>query len=312
MFLKLMRTACLLSVLAVVAVFSSSVLARELSVIVTSFPQYDLVSHITGDKASVHMLLKPGADAHSFEPTPQDIIAVQKSDLFVYNGGENDDWIEDLLEDYPSVNSFAFIKELPLLTEEEVPGMQKEKDGDHDDHEVEFDEHVFTSPKNDIKLLNSLCARIIALDPKNAEYYKKNCADYVTRFVELDKAFRQVVAESKSKTLIFADRFPFRYFCNDYGLTYFAAFKGCSDDSEVSPATLSFLVNKVKELHKNVILKIELTSIAPAQAVSEAANGVKIAIMNSGHNVSVEQLASHVSLADLYQSNILVLKEALN
>ncbi len=311
MFPKFIKVTYALLVLALGGFFPSSAFARNLSVVTASFPEYDLVSHITGNKATVRMLLKPGSDPHSFDPSHADINIIRKSDLFVYTGEENDDWVDDILEDYPSINSFAFAGEVPLLTEEEIPGMPKEKD--HDDHDdVDYDEHVFTSPKNDIKLLNALCARIIALDPQNAEYYKKNCADYAARFAELDKAFKQVVAESKSKTLIFADRFAFRYFCDDYGLTYFAAFKDCTDDYKVRRSTISFLADKVRELNKKVILKIELTSSAPAQDVAEKAGGVKIAVMNAGHNVTAEQLDAHVSLADLYQNNLKVLKEALN
>ena len=285
--------------------------AAKLSIVTTSFAQYDLTSHVTGDLANVSMLLKPGADAHSFEPTPADLIKIERSDLFVYNGGENDEWIDKLLSNYPTIKSFAFIKELPLLTEEDKEGMQKEDEEEHEaGDEVEYDEHVWTSPVNDIRLLNALCTKISAIDPQNAEIYRKNADKYIEQFKKLDKQFREIVNNAPSKVLIFADRFPFRYFCNEYGLDYFAAFKGCSDESEVSPATLRFLVNKVNQLKKKVILKIELTSTAPSDAVAEA-TGAKVMIMNSGHNISTEQLAAKTSLASLFSQNLQVLKAAL-
>ncbi len=286
--------------------------AEKISIVTTSFAQYDLTSHVTGDLADVSMLLKPGADAHSFEPTPADLIKIERSDLFVYNGGENDEWIDKLLSNYPAIRNFAFIKELPLLTEEDKEGMQKEEE--EEEHEagdkVEYDEHVWTSPVNDMRLLNALCNKISAIDPQHADIYRKNADRYIAQFKKLDRQIREIVKNSPSKVLIFADRFPFRYFCNEYGLDYFAAFKGCSDESEVSPATLRFLVNKVNQLKKKVILKIELTSTAPADAVSEA-TGAKIMIMNSGHNISTEQLAANVSLAELFSQDLQVLKAAL-
>ncbi|MDY6416277.1 MAG: metal ABC transporter substrate-binding protein [Succinivibrio dextrinosolvens] len=292
---------------------SQNVMAKELNIIATNFPQYDFVKNITKDKANVTMLLKIGAEAHSYEPTPKDLIAIEKSDLFVYNGGENDEWIENFLKDNLSkLNSFAFTKEVSLRAEEEVEGMQPEAEEEHEDGEEQgFDEHVWTSPKNDEVILNKLCEAIVKLDPENKDYYEKNASDYINRFKELDQKYSEVISTSKNKTLVFGDRFPLLYFAKDYGLNYYAAFKGCSNETEVSASTIKFLIDKAEQLKAPVIFKIELSSDNIASTIAESVNA-KVMTFNSGHNITVEEFKAGRTMADLFSDNIPALKEALN
>ena len=292
---------------------SQNVMAKELNIIATNFPQYDFVKNITKDKANVTMLLKIGAEAHSYEPTPKDLIAIEKSDLFVYNGGENDEWIENFLKDNLSkLNSFAFTKEVSLRAEEEVEGMQPEAEKEHEDGEEQgFDEHVWTSPKNDEVILNKLCEAIVKLDPENKDYYEKNASDYINRFKELDQKYSEVISTSKNKTLVFGDRFPLLYFAKDYGLNYYAAFKGCSNETEVSASTIKFLIDKAEQLKAPVIFKIELSSDNISSTIAESVNA-KVMTFNSGHNITVEEFKAGRTMADLFSDNIPALKEALN
>ena len=312
---KLLRVFALLGSL----MLSDCALAKELNIVTTNFPQYDFVNHIVKNKAKVIMLLKPGAQAHSFEPTPKDIISIQNSDLFVYNGGENDEWIEKLIKNSNNqIQHFSFVSSVNLREEETKEGMQsEEEDGDEHDHrhdsdeEVEYDEHVWTSPKNDIIILNKLCKKIISLDPDNAQFYMANTAEYIKEFVVLDKKFTKISDLSKNKLLIFADRFPLLYFVKDYNLDYYAAFKGCSSENEVSAATLKFLIDKTIQNNIKVIFKIELSSDQIANTVARQTNA-KVYTFNTGHNVTVEQLKNDVSVASLFESNIDYLIEALN
>lgn len=316
MFLSKFRTyAVLLSL--VLSLFSTAY-GKELNIVATGFPQYDLARHIVGENAKVKMLLKPGADSHSYEPTPNDIISIMNSDLFIFNGGENDEWIENLLKSSDrKIKYFAFTDKVKLREEEEKEGMEKEKgeadpESEHEsDHEeVEYDEHVWTSPLNDQNLIKLLAAEIIKLDPDNSDKYRENASLYISDFKQLDKEIRNIINDSNKKTLIFGDRFPLLYFVKDYSLDYFATFKGCSDDSEVSPATIKFLIDKAKKNKAKTILKIELTSDSIANTIAQAV-GANVAVFNTGHNVTKEQFENNVSLISLFRSNLPVLKKAL-
>lgn len=314
MFSRLIRAITLICAL----LLPNYTFAKELNIVTTSFPQYDFVNHIVKNKAKVTMLLKPGAQAHSFEPTPKDIIRIKSSDLFVFNGGENDEWIEKIIDNSNiQIQHFSFVSSVKLREEETKEGMQVENEENEDSHhhdsdeKTEFDEHVWTSPRNDILLLNKLCRKIVSLDPENAQFYMANTADYIKEFVELDKKFTEISKNAKNKLLIVADRFPLLYFVKDYNLDYYAAFKGCSSENEVSAATMKFLIDKTKQNNIKVIFKIELSSELIANTVA-AQTGAKVYTFNTGHNVTVDQLKNNVSLASLFRENIESLKEALN
>jgi len=311
---------------------------KKLRVVTTIFPQYDFVRQIAGDNVSLTMLLKPGEETHSYEPTPQDIIAIQNADLFIYVGGENDEWVEDILES-PEMEDVKRLRLVDcvgnILAEEHVEGMKEERGHSHEDEEEEshdeeehflhsaeeteeehnehvhtMDEHVWTSPGNAIDIVEHITEELCSLDSEHGQTYKDNAEAYETQLKELDTAFRDVVENAKNHTLLFGDRFPFRYFAAEYGLDYYAAFSGCASDTEPSAATMAFLINKVKEEHIPVVLKMELSNDNIANAIAEACD-VPVKVFYSSHNISAKQFEAGVTYLDLMKENVETLKEAL-
>ena len=315
--------------------------AHKLKIVTTNFAEYDFARQITGDKADVKMLLKPGAESHSYEPSPQDIKTIQDSDLFVYVGGDSDEWVGDILESMDKKpNTFKLMDAVDLMEEEVKEGMvhehhdddkdccdehkEHEHEHEHEEHadkheheheehadEPEMDEHVWTSPVNAIKIVEKMSAEIIKLDPNNADTYKKNTEEYIKKLQKLDGEFREVVKNGKRKEIVVGDRFPFLYFVKEYGIEYYAAFPGCSKDTDTNPATIAFLTEKVKEDNIPVVFHIELSNEQMSKAIAEA-TGAKSELLNAVHNISDEDFKKGVTYIDLMEHNVEVLKEALN
>lgn len=301
----------------------------KLKVVTTIFPQYDFVRQIAGDNVSLTMLLKPGEETHSYEPTPQDIIAIQNADLFIYVGGENDEWVEDILES-PEMKHVKCLRLVDcvsgVLEEEEVEGMQEERghhheeestlhsadetEEEHNAHVHTMDEHVWTSPRNAVDIVAHITDELCSLDSEHAQVYEQNANDYEAQLKELDVEFQEVVKNAQNHTILFGDRFPFRYFAAEYGLDYYAAFSGCASDTEPSAATMAFLINKVKEEKIPVVLKMELSNDNIANAIAETCD-VPVKVFYSSHNISAEQFAAGVTYLDLMKENVETLKEAL-
>ena len=307
---------------------------EKISVVATIFPQYDFVRQIAGDNVELKMLLKPGEETHSYEPTPQDIIAIQNSDLFIYVGGENDAWVEDILESMPDNGrkTLKLVDCVDTVEEEHVEGMKEERGHDHDeddadheedeaDHEEhgqeethsvhEIDEHVWTSPVNAVKIVEQIKEELCELDPENASVYEENAEAYVEQLKELDQEFQDVVDHSKRKLMIFGDRFPFRYFAEAYGLDYYAAFSGCASDTEPSAATMAFLINKVRDENIKTVLKMELSNENIAKAIAEATNA-DVKEFYSCHNLTAEQFENGETYLSLMEKNVETLREVLN
>ena len=307
---------------------------EKISVVATIFPQYDFVRQIAGDNVELKMLLKPGEETHSYEPTPQDIIAIQNSDLFIYVGGENDAWVEDILESMPDNGrkTLKLVDCVDTVEEEHVEGMKEERGHDHDeddaeheedeaDHEEhgqeethsvhEIDEHVWTSPLNAIKIVEQIKEELCEIDPENTSDYEENAEAYVAQLNELDREFQDVVDHSKRKLMIFGDRFPFRYFAEEYGLDYYAAFSGCASDTEPSAATMAFLINKVRDENIKTVLKMELSNENIAKAIAEATNA-DVKEFYSCHNLTAEQFADGETYLSLMEKNVETLREVLN
>lgn len=298
----------------------------KISVVTTIFPQYDFVRQIAGDRAEIRMLLKPGEESHSYEPTPQDIIAIQESDVFIYTGGENDVWVEDILSSMPESDRLTLrlmecvdtveeehvegMKESPGHTHHEEDGEGEEETGDaHSVHEI--DEHVWTSPVNASLIVEQIKGLLIEADPAGRTVYEENTKAYQEKLSELDGQFREVTENAKSNLLIFGDRFPFRYLADEYGLDYYAAFPGCAGDTEPSAATMVFLINKVKEEHVPYVLKMELSNADIANGVAEA-TGTEVKVFYSCHNLSAEDFENGETYLSMMQKNIETLKEVLN
>jgi len=272
------------------------------------FPSYDFVRAIAGDKVNLIMLLPPGSESHSYEPTPQDIIAIKNSNLFIYPGGENSDWVERILDSISNLSKSMIILNMidlvDAVKEEIVEGMEEEEE------EPAFDEHVWTSPKNAKAIAAAIADALCKLDSANADYFRQNVAAYSARLDELDASFKAVVDGAKRKTIIFGDRFPFRYMADAYGLNYFAAFPGCSTDSEPSAATVAFLINKVKSEKLPVIFHIELSNEKMADTISEA-TGAKKLLLHSCHNLTKNDFEKGITYLDIQKANVVNLKEAL-
>ena len=289
---------------------------NKINIVTTIFPTYDFVRQIAGENVNVTMLLKPGQESHSYEPTPKDILSIQNSDLFIYVGGENDVWVDEILNSMEN-NKPQTLKLLDItntLEEEIVEGMEDEHNHHHQhSHEDEktIDEHVWTSPKNSILIVKEINKILSEKDEKNSNIYNTNAENYIKSLENLDEKFRQVVDSSKRKTVLFGDRFPFIYFAKEYGINYYAAFSGCSTETEASPKTITFLINKVKEEQIPVVFTIEFSNGKIADTIVEATNTKKM-MLNSGHNLTKEQLESGVTYLSLMEENVEILREALN
>lgn len=279
--------------------------SNKLTIVTTNFPSYDFVRAIVKDNVEVKMLLKPGVETHDYEPTPKDIIDIKNSDLFVYIGGESDYWVDNILKDIDKDSN----KVIKLMDYVDLVEEDTEEDEHEHEEEDEYDEHIWTSPINAIKIIEGLRDKIISID--NNEEYLKNSNEYIDEIKKIDFEIRELVSNSKRKTLVFADRFPILYFVKEYGLSYYAAFPGCAHETEVSAKTLSFLIDKVKEESIPVVFHIELSNTKIADAISSETN-TKVLEYHTGHNISKSDFIHGVTYVDIMKNNIKVLKEALN
>lgn len=302
--------------------FASGVPARadgeKLNVVTTIFPQYDFVREIAGDKAELTMLLRPGAESHSFDPTPRDIKKIAAADIFIYVGGESDDWARRILDSLTpdareKIRIVSLMDLVDTVEEELVEGMREEaeENGEKSSDESEYDEHVWTSPKNARRITSELMEIICGLDKPNETFYRANAAGYMEKLDELDRTFEDIVGGAKRRTIIFGDRFPFRYFVDAYGLDYYAAFPGCSTETEASAATLAFLINKVKAENIPVVFYREFSNENMANAICEN-TGAKSLLLHSCHNITRDEFEGGRTYLELMAQNALNLREALN
>lgn len=302
--------------------------SKKLKIVVTTFPEYDWVREILGDRVKdvdLKLLQKNGTDLHSFQPSAQDIKDISNADIFVYVGGESDEWVEDVLKkkknkDLVAINLMDEMKD-SKKAEEVKEGMQPEKededegDGHHHENakEVEYDEHVWLSLKNATKLCKPIEQAIAKKDEKHADTYKKNLDAYTKKLENLDNKYAEAVKNAKVKTLIFGDRFPFRYMVDDYGLNYYAAFVGCSAESEASFETISFLSNKLNQLKIKHVLTIENSDHKIAKSVIKNADGTKrdIKTLDSLQSMKKGDIKKKTYLKTM-ENNLKVLQEVLN
>lgn len=279
------------------------------TIIATNFPAYDAARAVIGDTDTIEvkMLLTPGSDIHDFEPTPKDVKNIINSSLFIYVGGESDEWIDDILADInKDKTKLVRLMDLVNLKEEEIVEGMESADDDKED-----DEHIWTSPLNEIIIINYLKDEIIKIDPDNKDIYEENANKYINELYEIDNEIRNIVNNGKRKIIVFGDRFPLRYFADEYGLNYYAAFPGCSEQTEASAKTISFLINKVKTEDIPVVFKIELSNGKIAETIANETNA-KVLEFNSAHNISLKDFEAGVTYIDIMKNNIEVLREALN
>ena len=295
-----------------------SAASNKLNIVTTIFPAYDWVREILGDetdRAEITMLLDSGVDLHSYQPTVDDIVKISDCDLFLYVGGESDGWVDDALKNAPNKDR-KVIRLLDVLgdsakAEETVDGMQEEEH-DHEE-EAEYDEHIWLSLKNAQKLVAAISKALQESDPARKDTYAANAAAYAEKLSALDGEYRAAVDSGKYKTLLFGDRFPFRYLADDYGLDYYAAFPGCSAETEASFETVSFLAGKMDALGLPCVLTIEGTQHKIAETIVQntAQKNQQVLTMDSMQAVTANDAASGVSYLSIMEKNLSVLKEAL-
>ena len=312
---------------------ASSKDSKKLKIVTTIFPEYDWVRKILGDRekdVELTMLIDSGVDLHSYQPSTDDIVKISKCDIFIYVGGESDKWVDDALKqgsnkDRTVIDLFDVLGD-KLKEEEHKEGMQHEHEHDeehdhdesHEDHdhedEKETDEHVWLSLKNAVTLCEHICDKICEKDEANKDTYKTNTNSYVQALEKLDKQYKETVDSAKTKTLVFADRFPFRYLVDDYGLDYYAAFAGCSAESEASFETVVFLAKKIDELGLECIFQIEGSKGNIANTVKEntSSKDQQIVTLDSLQSVTKKQVDDGVTYLGEMEKNLSVIKDAIN
>ncbi len=290
----------------------------KLSIVTTIFPEYDWVKEILGDKADnaeITMLLDNGVDLHSYQPTADDIVRISDCDLFIYVGGESDGWVGDALKnaankDMKVINLMEVLGD-SVKEEETVEGMQEEE---HDrEEEAEYDEHVWLSLRNAETLCGAISAALQEIDPDNKDAYASNTSAYIGKLSTLDSEYKKAVNAATYKTVLFGDRFPFRYMSDDYGLSYYAAFVGCSAETEASFETISFLAGKVDELNLPCVLTIEGAQHKIAETIVQntSAKNQKVLTMDSMQSTTSKDVANGTTYLSVMTKNLSVLKEAL-
>ena len=292
--------------------------AKKLSVVVTTFPLYDWVREIAGsalEDMDLTLLINNGVDMHSYQPSIQDIAKINQSDLFIYVGGESDAWVEDSLVE--NVRALSLLETLGDKAKEEevVEGMQEEEhEHEHEEEEVEYDEHLWLSLRNAQLLCSAITDLLCQVDSKNAALYTANCASYNEKLSQLDSQYKSMVEGAKRKTVLFGDRFPFRYLCDDYDITYYAAFVGCSAETEASFQTLAFLAQKLTELDLPCVFQIERGNSKLANAIIQNSGNKKATVceLNSLQSVTSRDIAAGSTYLGIMEQNLEILKKALN
>ncbi len=332
----------------------------RLKIVTSLFPYYDMARAVIGDVKGIDlkMIVTPGQDSHSFEPTPSDVIQMENADVLIYNGGSLETWIDTLLDSLNNKNQIQMkmMDYVDVLNEEIVEGMDTRfEEHDHDEHShkednhnkekhkedshseenhkednhsedssndsefhnedseeehEETDEHIWTSPVNEIIMTEKICETLSKALPEEKENFQKNAENYISQLKELDNEFRTIVENAKINEIIFADKFPLQYFAKEYGLKYYAAFPGCGSDMEPSAKTIAFLVDRIKEDNIKAVFYLELSSHIVADAI-ETDTGAKPLQFNSCHNITQKQFDSGVTYVDLMKENVNNLKIAL-
>lgn len=332
----------------------------RLKIVTSLFPYYDMARAVIGDIKGIDlkMIVTPGQDSHSFEPTPSDVIQMENADVLIYNGGSLETWIDTLLDSLNNKKQIQMkmMDYVDVLNEEIVEGMDTRfEEHDHDEHShkednhnkekhkedshseenykednhsedssndsefhnedseeehEETDEHIWTSPVNEIIMTEKICETLSKALPEEKENFQKNAESYISQLKELDNEFRTIVENAKINEIIFADKFPLQYFAKEYGLKYYAAFPGCGSDMEPSAKTIGFLVDKIKEDNIKAVFYLELSSHIVADAI-ETDTGAKPLQFNSCHNITQKQFDSGVTYVDLMKENVNNLKIAL-
>lgn len=282
-----------------------TVTTDRLQIVAVSFPEYDFARAVAGETADITMLIPPAGEVHGYEPTVSDIKAVSGCDLFIYNGGESDTWVENLLSSVNNKNlvTLSMVDSVDTLCEDE-------HEHNHDHDKFTFDEHVWTSPENAISIVNAIKDKLSQIDDKNKNTFENNSKAYCEKLTKLDKDIRIITENTDKNTIVFGDRFPLTYFAEEYKLEYMAAFSGCSEDTEASASTIAKLIDYVKNNNIPVVFINELSNTAIAEQIAKE-TGAEMLTFYSCHKVSKDDFESGKTYIDIMSRNIENLKTAL-
>ena len=290
---------------------------NKITIVATLFPQYDFARQIAGDKANIELILPPGVESHTFDPSPSDIITIHNSDVFLYTGSNMETWANNIIESLPdSVHVLNVSQGITLLKSPSGGHNHAEDDHDHTSEELnadelnQYDPHVWTSPVNAKIMVQNILQTLCEVDPDNADYYTENENDYLSQLDQLDQEIRTVVANGNRKEIVFGSRFALFYFTHEYGLEYKSAFDSCSTEAEPSAKTVSELINEVKEKQIPVIYYEELTDPKISRSISEE-TGAEMLLFHSCHNLSKADFESGSTYLSLMKQNVENLKKGL-
>ncbi|WP_349947770.1 metal ABC transporter substrate-binding protein [Lacrimispora sp. BS-2] len=291
---------------------------HKLKVVTTLFPYYDFTRQVAGDKVELTMVVPAGMDSHSFEPTPADVQIIREADVLICNGGALEHWLSQVLNavDSGSITVITGMDYVNTVQEELVEGMEEEEhlhqeDGDDHDGEIEYDEHIWTSPVNAMTLVEAIRDTLTEKDPENRSYYEERAKAYLDKLKKLDGEFCRVAENKKRDMIVVGDKFPFRYLADEYGLSYRAAFSGCSTDTEPSARTIAYLIDKMRLEQIPVIYYLELSSHRVSEIIAEE-TGAEPLLLHSCHNVSRREFDSGITYLDLMEQNVINLTRGLD
>lgn len=287
--------------------------SEKLSIVTTIYPAYDFARQVFGDTAEVTLLLKPGMESHSYDPSAKDALTIAECDLFIYNGGESDQWVVNILEGAPEVNTLRMMDVVELHEEEITEGMQHEheEEHDHEHEEAEYDEHIWTSPENARKIVEAIAEEACAISPENAAQYELSATEYISDIAELDHSFTELF-ENEERYFVFGDRFPLLYFFEEYDLNYYAAFPGCGSNTEPSIKTITFLSDKLSgEDVVPAVFCIELSNRDIAETLASEAE-LSVLEFHTCHNITADDFEAGETYVSLMQRNYDTLKNILS
>lgn len=289
---------------------SGSACAEQLQIVATNFPCYDFARQVAGEAAKVTMLIRPGAEVHSFEPSPSDILTIGDADLFIYVGGESDAWADDILESFDDApQAVKLMDYVELLEEEHYEGDGHHHHHDHD--ELALDEHIWTSPKNALQMLHAVEDALCEADPASEAAFRANADAYAAQIAELDAELERIVSEGERHELLVADRFPFLYMAHDYGLEYCAAFTSCASETEPSAKKLVELIEIIRADDIPVVYTIEMSTGNIARTLAEE-TGVEVLELHSAQTVRQSEMDVGESYVSLMRKNLAAIEKGLN
>ena len=286
---------------------------KDIKIVATLFPQYDFAREIAGEKAEVEMLMDPGVESHTYEPTPADIIEIGNSDLFIYTGENMEPWANTIIEsiDNKDVKVLDVSKGITLEKDGHHQDEHEEEHKEHEEHNHELDPHIWTSPINAMKMVSNIVESLSEIDPDNSDYYKSNGDAYLEKLTNLDNSFRDLMKSAKRNKIIIGDRFAMNYFTEEYGIEWEAAFDSCAANSEPSVKVIKDLIEDIKEENIPVVYYCELSNMKVAKSL-QAETGVDILELHSCHTVTKEDFQSGITYIDIMTRNLENLKAGVN